>query len=71
MLRERNMTGTFYVPIQGYDGRPTISICGLRQLSNAAMEIGAHTVSHRNLLELSHSQVRHEIVEERTFSNTD
>lgn len=63
MLHERNITGTFYIPIQGYGGRPTISTCGLRQLSNAAMEIGAHTISHRNLIELSQAQVRHELVD--------
>jgi peptidoglycan/xylan/chitin deacetylase (PgdA/CDA1 family) len=61
LLRSRNMAGTFYVPIQGYRGRETVSPSDLRSLASEGFEIGSHSVSHVSLSNLSRNQITHEV----------
>ena len=52
MLRERGLPGTFFVPLTGPYGKPTLRPGDLRTLQAEGFEIGAHTVSHRCLAPL-------------------
>jgi peptidoglycan/xylan/chitin deacetylase (PgdA/CDA1 family) len=61
LLSARGLRGTFYVPIRGYQGGPTLSTGQLKELSAAGFEIGAHTVSHRTLSGLSSKDLADEV----------
>jgi len=61
LLRSRELSGTFYVPITGYEGRNTLSANDLRALSCEGFEIGGHSVSHKSLSKLGRKQVAHEV----------
>lgn len=61
MLESRGVRGTFYVPVQAYQGRPALSHADLRELSASGFEIGAHTVSHKLLWGLSSQELAQEI----------
>jgi peptidoglycan/xylan/chitin deacetylase (PgdA/CDA1 family) len=52
MLRARVLPGTFFIPLAGPDGKPTLCPGDLRSLQAEGFEIGAHTVSHRTLAPL-------------------
>jgi peptidoglycan/xylan/chitin deacetylase (PgdA/CDA1 family) len=53
LLHSRGVTGTLYVPIQPYLGRPALTRNELRSLSDAGFEIGAHGVDHEHMPSLS------------------
>lgn len=61
LLRSRELTGTFYVPITGYQARKTLAAADLRALSSEGFEIGAHGVSHRTLPRLSWEEQGREV----------
>jgi peptidoglycan/xylan/chitin deacetylase (PgdA/CDA1 family) len=61
MLHAYDVPATFYVPFQGPEGKPTLSIDRLRALHSLGFEIGGHTLSHCVLTEVSPSRARHEI----------
>jgi|SRR5579871_768469 len=61
MLRARGVAATFYVPITPYQGRKALSHADLRNLAAEGFEIGAHTVSHRHLWNLSPEELAAEI----------
>jgi peptidoglycan-N-acetylglucosamine deacetylase len=61
MLRARGLRGSFYIPIIGYDGRPTLDSKGLRTLAAQGFEIGAHGVSHHTLPKFRAKELRREI----------
>jgi hypothetical protein len=45
----------------GYQGRRTLTTADIHVLSNQGFEIGAHTVSHKNLPSLTARQLTHEV----------
>jgi peptidoglycan-N-acetylglucosamine deacetylase len=45
-LREAGIAATFYIPIFGQNGRPTISPQEIVSLASQGFEIGAHTMTH-------------------------
>jgi peptidoglycan-N-acetylglucosamine deacetylase len=53
LLRSRGLAGTFYVTIAPYQGRPALQQADLRSLSSEGLEVGAHSLSHRNVASLS------------------
>ncbi len=61
ILRSRDMTGTFYVPITPYQGRPALGHAELRDLSLEGFEIGAHGFSHKPLWKLSTEELAEEV----------
>jgi peptidoglycan/xylan/chitin deacetylase (PgdA/CDA1 family) len=61
LLFSRGLQGTFYVPMTGYQGRRTLGTSDLRALSAQGFEIGAHSVSHKNLPSLATGQLAHEV----------
>jgi peptidoglycan-N-acetylglucosamine deacetylase len=61
MLRERALPGSFFVPLTGPDGKPTLCPSDLRSLQAEGFEIGAHTVSHRVLAPLKGDQLWTEV----------
>jgi peptidoglycan/xylan/chitin deacetylase (PgdA/CDA1 family) len=61
MLRAKAVPGSFYVPLSGPDGRPTLCPGDLRSLQAEGFEIGAHTVSHRTLAPLKGEQLWTEV----------
>ncbi len=61
LLRSTGLTGTFYVPIRGYNGMETLGSRDLRALRSEGLEIGAHSVSHGNLSKLSEEDLGHEV----------
>lgn len=63
LLAKHSLRGTFYVPLE--NTRPTLSPARIRDLAGD-LEIGAHTVHHRVLTELSPEQAREEIVESKS-----
>jgi peptidoglycan/xylan/chitin deacetylase (PgdA/CDA1 family) len=56
LLRERGVTGTFYIPIEPFEGRPALTRNELRMLSGAGFEVGAHGVAHEHMPSLSREQ---------------
>jgi peptidoglycan/xylan/chitin deacetylase (PgdA/CDA1 family) len=61
MLRSREVSGTFYVPITPYRERPALSHEELRSLTAEGFEIGAHGYSHQDLWKLSAPELAAEI----------
>jgi peptidoglycan-N-acetylglucosamine deacetylase len=61
MLQSRGMSGTFYVPVQPYGGRPALTHSDLRDLVSEGFEIGAHTVNHKLLWDLPAKELAEEI----------
>jgi peptidoglycan/xylan/chitin deacetylase (PgdA/CDA1 family) len=61
LLQKYNLPGTLYCPLNGEDGRPTLSPVELRRLHSAGFEIGAHSISHAILTAIPRSQARDEI----------
>jgi peptidoglycan-N-acetylglucosamine deacetylase len=61
LLRSRGLTGTFYVPIQAYKGIRSLSNCDLRTLRSEGFEIGAHSVSHKDLSRIDEEGLAHEV----------
>jgi len=63
MLAERRLRGTFYCAPRNRE-RPVMGAAGLRRLAGG-FEVGAHSVTHRNLLSLPKEQMRSEIADGR------
>jgi peptidoglycan/xylan/chitin deacetylase (PgdA/CDA1 family) len=61
LLASRGLPGTFYVPMTGYRGRPTLGLAGLKSLASHGFEIGAHGVSHRTLSLLQPEEIEREV----------
>jgi peptidoglycan/xylan/chitin deacetylase (PgdA/CDA1 family) len=61
-LSKHNIKGTFYIPIYGPDGKPTVRLNGLRFLHRSGFEIGAHTLSHCTLAHIEPSRLTAEVV---------
>jgi hypothetical protein len=61
MLADRALPGTFYVPLHGEDSKPTLPGADIRSLHSAGFEIGAHTLTHAVLTDLSTSAAAAEI----------
>jgi peptidoglycan-N-acetylglucosamine deacetylase len=61
MLCVRALPGSFFVPLAGPDGKPTLCPGDLRSLQAEGFEIGAHTVSHRTLAPLKGEQLWTEV----------
>ncbi len=61
LLGARGLPGTFFIPMTGYRGRPTLLPADLRSLAAEGFEIGAHGVSHRTLYGLPQSEIEHEV----------
>lgn len=53
MLQSYAMRGTFYVPIEPFNGNPSLTPDHLRSLSAAGFEIGGHGVAHEIMSEIS------------------
>jgi peptidoglycan-N-acetylglucosamine deacetylase len=62
ILKARDVRGTFYAPFAGPDGRATLSTRQMRSLHSAGFEIGAHTLSHCTLTQVSPDHARTEIL---------
>ena len=63
MLAARSLPATFYIPTGALGQSSTLSAVQLRELSRAGFEIGAHTVSHPVLSELSGPALAREVTE--------
>lgn len=63
LLHANALSGTFYVPMVGYNGRPILTTHQLRELADAGFEIGAHGLSHKTLLQLPPAQLRIEVAD--------
>jgi hypothetical protein len=61
LLTRHGCKGTFYVPSPS-SGMRVMSTVEIRRLSDAGMEIGAHTVSHSVLTQLESHRVRQELL---------
>jgi peptidoglycan-N-acetylglucosamine deacetylase len=61
LLRTRGLSGTFYIPIIGYDGRRTLEPSPLRSLVSDGFEVGGHGMSHNVLLHLSSKEIAREV----------
>lgn len=63
LLRQRGMTATFYI-VTGFLGKPGyMSWDDVRELQRSGMDIGGHTVTHRQLTGLGPQERRREIVQ--------
>jgi len=63
LLHSRGIGGTFYVPLNPFrDSKSSLDSQALRHLAEEGFEIGAHSVSHRNLSQLSGDELREEVV---------
>jgi peptidoglycan/xylan/chitin deacetylase (PgdA/CDA1 family) len=63
MLRDRAISGSFYVPILPFSSRPALTHQDLRFLSSDGFEIGAHGVSHVRLAGLKKEQLIREVAD--------
>jgi peptidoglycan-N-acetylglucosamine deacetylase len=62
ILRDRQIAGTFYVPITPHKEHPALSHAELRNLAAEGFEIGAHGFSHKLLWKASTEELSKEIV---------
>ncbi|HZQ51581.1 MAG TPA: polysaccharide deacetylase family protein [Bryobacteraceae bacterium] len=65
MLSRHNLPATFYVPVIGPDGKPTLQSNGIRSLRRAGFEIGAHTICHTILTGIPQTRVRTEVFDSK------
>jgi len=63
LLAKRGLPATFYVPTGALGQGSTMTPQQLRGLANAGFEIGAHTVSHPVLSDLTGVALAHEVTE--------
>jgi peptidoglycan/xylan/chitin deacetylase (PgdA/CDA1 family) len=63
LLAARGLPATFYVPSGSLGKNAAMSVKEIRELSNAGFEIGAHTVTHPILTQVSRSAARQEVEE--------
>ena len=63
LLAARGLPATFYVPTGSLGKDAAMSVKEVRELSNASFEIGAHTVTHPILTQVSRSAARCEVGE--------
>jgi peptidoglycan/xylan/chitin deacetylase (PgdA/CDA1 family) len=63
LLADRGIRGTFYVPTGSLGSASVLTPSHLRELANAGFEIGAHTVKHPILTDLSGDALVREIVD--------
>ena len=63
MLRGAGLPATFYVPVFGPNGRPTLQHDDLRMLVSQGFEVGAHTMTHAILSDLHGQRLRVEVSE--------
>lgn len=61
LLRVRRLGGTFYIPILGYNGLPTLGPAGLRALNSEGFEVGAHGLSHHTLPKFRGKELAREV----------
>jgi peptidoglycan-N-acetylglucosamine deacetylase len=61
LLHERGLVGTFYVPLAGPHGRPTVNRAGLREFLSYGLEVGAHGTSHISLRQIPHADLAREL----------
>ncbi|MBV9760559.1 MAG: polysaccharide deacetylase family protein [Acidobacteriaceae bacterium] len=61
LLSRYRLKGTFYVPVQPYHGKNRLQTSDLRALHTENFEIGAHSVSHKNLSDLGGEELIHEV----------
>src|SRR5207249_8116786 len=61
LLGARALPGTFYVPLTGYRGWPTLRAGELRELTSRGFEIGGHGVTHRTLQGLPETEIEYEV----------
>jgi peptidoglycan/xylan/chitin deacetylase (PgdA/CDA1 family) len=61
MLQSRGVCGTFYVPIIGYNGGPTLSPVESRLLAVQGFEIAAHGMSHHTLPKFRGKELKREV----------
>lgn len=65
-LQQNSLTGTFYL-VTGYLGTPDyITSAGALQLRDGGMEIGAHTVTHSDLVTLTDAQQQAELANSKS-----
>ena len=68
LLHSYNVYGTFYIPCRFKDFEVSKKD-EILFIKNLGMEIGAHTVSHRELVRLSYKEAYYEINESKNKSN--
>ena len=62
LLSSSGIPGTFYVPVLPFrEKKNALDAAALRSLSALRFEIGAHSVSHRNLSKLSGQELENEV----------
>lgn len=61
LLATYGLSGTFFVPINNCEGRPTLGTEALRRL-DWAFEIGSHTRDHRYLSGLTVKECRYQVI---------
>lgn len=61
LLAENGIPATFYVPVAGEGGRTVLPAKDLRSALRQGFEIGAHTMSHRILTQVSDAELLHEV----------
>jgi peptidoglycan/xylan/chitin deacetylase (PgdA/CDA1 family) len=67
LLRSTGLRGTFYVPINCCMRREAMGRRDLQDLCRDGFEIGAHSVSHKNLSELTRQELRREVRDCKTL----
>jgi peptidoglycan-N-acetylglucosamine deacetylase len=65
LLKQYKLSGTFYCPQKGENGRETLAAQDLHSLHAAGFEIGAHTLTHPVLTEIPRSEARTEIFQSK------
>jgi hypothetical protein len=63
MLASRGLPATFYIPTGTLGDGSTLSAAQLRDLAGAGFEIGAHTVTHPVLSDITGAALKGEVVE--------
>ncbi|MCZ6798865.1 MAG: polysaccharide deacetylase family protein [Nitrospirae bacterium] len=64
-LAKRNMRGTFYVITDDIEKEGRLTWSQIREMQDHGMEIGSHSCSHQNLLDLNDQELKKEIYDSK------
>lgn len=59
MLKSHGVPGTFYVPIEPFNGNPQLTTANMRGMIGEGFEIGGHGIKHEIMTEIAPEQVDH------------
>ncbi|RLF34858.1 MAG: hypothetical protein DRM99_05745 [Thermoplasmata archaeon] len=65
LMKKYKVKGTFFIITKNVGRKGFLSESNLREMEESGMEIGSHTVTHRDLTKLNKRELRYELIESK------